>query len=456
MRSSQIRPVLVFSIVWILAVTAFPGFAQIMTEHNTVRTSYLFPGADSLPVYGYKVINEYPHDSNAFTQGLIYEHGALYESTGLYGSSSLRKVELETGTVLKIYNLDDSYFGEGITMWNNTLIQLTWLSHIGFVYIELETFQPVDSFSYSTQGWGLTHDDTCLIMSDGSSRLHYLDPQTYAEVGYVDVQADGIPVLNLNELEYAQGKIYANVWGSDSIALIEPGTGDVTEWLDLSGIMTDQHLSFQQGVLNGIAYDSENVRLFVTGKSWPALFEIEVDPMNYPPEIISSNPPSPCYIIPDSVLLLDVLARDPDPEDSLFYIWSVNGVVDTSAHDTCYLYSSSTATTDTVVVNIDDGMFYDSSTWVVIVSNPVNENLFSISANPSGSVSVFHIVLCESCDVGLQLFDISGRMISTVFTGELPAGTHSLCSGELISGIYIARLSLNGIILTLRFTVLKK
>lgn len=429
MRSNQIIRVLVSSIAWVLAVNALPGFAQTIAEQGAVQTFPSFSGADSLPVYDYTVINEYPHDSNAFTQGLIYEHDVLYEGTGLYSSSSLRKVELETGTVLKIRNLDNSYFGEGITMWNDTIIQLTWQNQIGFVYIELDTFQLVDSFSYSTEGWGLTHDDTCLIMSDGTPRLHYLDPQTYVEVGYVDVHAEGAPVTYLNELEYIQGKIYANVWYSDSIAVIEPETGDVTAWLNLSGILTDQHLCFQPNVLNGIAYDHQNVRLFVTGKLWPTLFEIEVDPINYPPEIIASSPPSPCYIITDSVLLLEVLAQDPDPEDSLFYIWSINGVVDTSAHDTCYLYSSSTVTTDTVIVKVDDGMFYDSLMWVVIVSEPgivtevpwENQTRLSLYSYPNPFSKLINIsfgIGLSAKGIGygaerveLMIYDASGKMV---------------------------------------------
>lgn len=412
----------VFIIVWISIAAALPGFTQTGLKHNHAQTSYLFSGADSLPVYGYTVINEYPHDSNAFTQGLIYEHDVFYEGTGLYSSSSLRKVELETGTVLKIRNLDNSYFGEGITMWNDTIVQLTWRNWVGFVYIELDTFQLIDSFSYSTEGWGLTHDDTCLIMSDGTPRLHYLDPQTYVEVGYVDVHAEGTPVTYLNELEYIQGKIYANVWCSDSIAIIEPQTGDVIAWLNLSGILTVQHIPFQPNVLNGIAYDHENVRLFVTGKLWPTLFEIEVDPINYPPEIIASSPPSPCNIITDSVLLLEVSAQDPDPEDSLFYIWSINGVVDTSVHDTCYLYSSSTVTTDTVMVKVDDGMFYDSLMWVVIVSNSgvvtelpwENQTRLSLYSYPNPfrkRINLRFQIPSSKSQAAISIYDASGRMV---------------------------------------------
>lgn len=408
---------LVFIIAGIFIGGVLPTLAQIDKEECVPQAFHLFPGADSLPVYGYTIINEFDHDSNAFTQGLIFEHDVLYEGTGLYGSSSLRKVELQTGTVLKIRNLDNSYFGEGITMWNDTIIQLTWRNYIGFVYIEQDTFQLIDSFSYSTEGWGLTHDDTCLIMSDGTPRIHYLDPHTYVEVGYIDVNAEGTPVTHLNELECIQGKIYANVWYCDSIAIIEPQTGDVTGWLNLSGILTEQ-----PNVLNGIAYDRQDVRLFVTGKLWPTLFEIEVDPINYPPEIIASSPPSPCYIITDSVLLLEVLAQDPDPEDSLLYIWSIDGVVDTSAHDTCYLYSSSMVTIDTIMVRVDDGMFYDSLMWVVVVSNSgvvtelpwENQTRLSLYSYPnpfSKRTEIKFQIPSSKHQAAISICDASGRVV---------------------------------------------
>jgi glutamine cyclotransferase len=452
---------LVFIIAGIFIVGVLPTLAQIDKEECVPQAFHLFPGADSLPVYGYTIINEFDHDSSAFTQGLIYEHDALYEGTGLFGSSSLRKVELETGTILKIRNLDNSYFGEGITMWNDTIIQLTWQNHIGFVYIELDTFQLIDSFFYSTEGWGLTHDDTCLIMSDGTPRLHYLDPHTFDEVGYIDVNAEGTPVTHLNELEYIQGKIYANVWYCDSIAIIEPQTGDVTGWLNLAGILTDHDISLQANVLNGIAYDHQDVRLFVTGKLWPTLFEIEVDPINYPPEIIASSPPSPCYIITDSVLLLEVLAQDPDPEDSLLYIWSIDGVVDTSAHDTCYLYSSSTVTIDTIMVRVDDGMFYDSLMWVVVVSNAgvvtelpwENQTGLSLCSypNPFTTQCVVKIQDPESKNqMKLNIYDASGRVVRsfndlTNYHSPIEIywdGTDNF-GNEITPGVYFMRLQID-------------
>ena len=408
---------------WIFSVIiVVPLIAQVISDHENIRSSQLFFDQDSLPVYGYTVVNNFPHDSNAFTQGLVYENNSLYEGTGLYAASTLRKVDLASGTVLKIYYLDNNYFGEGITMWYDTIIQITWREYTGYVYIEQDTFELVDSFSYTTEGWGLTHDDTCLIMSDGTSRIYYLDPHTYVEVGYIDVEAEGIPVDNLNELEYIQGKIYANVWYCDSIAIIDPGTGYVEAWLDMTGILADP-----PNVLNGIAYDRENVRLFVTGKLWPTLFEIEVDPLNYPPEIIASSPGSPCYINIDSLLLLTVMVQDPDPQDSLVLTWSINGVIDTTAHDTCYTYSSSAATTDTVVCRVDDGMFADSTEWIIVVSDPgvINETanhitrskmFLSCDPNPFYQMTDirWQITAGTNEDYHIKIYDASGKAVKSI------------------------------------------
>lgn len=227
-------------------------------------------------VDGYEVVHVYPHDAKAFTQGLIYVDGHLYESTGLEGRSSLRMVDLTTGQVLQKHDVPAEYFAEGLTDWGSNLIQLTWRANKGFVYDRF-SFSLVRSFPYKGEGWGLTHDATQLIMSDGTAYLRFLDPKTFRETGRVRVTDEaGRGVESLNELEYIHGEIYANIWQTDKIARISPRTGKVVGWIDLSGIIDKQELRGEGAVLNGIAYDSRGDRIFVTGKLWPKLFEIRV------------------------------------------------------------------------------------------------------------------------------------------------------------------------------------
>jgi glutamine cyclotransferase len=224
--------------------------------------------------YTFHVVHSYPHDSRAFTQGLIIRDGVLYESTGLNGRSTLRKVRLETGEVLQQVPVSRAYFAEGLTDWDGRLIQLTWTTHVGFVY-DLSTLRRESTFSYTGEGWGLTHDAHTLIMSDGTSRLRRLTPDTFREVGTIDVRDAGRPVQNLNELEFVRGEIYANVWQTDRICRIDPSTGRVTGWIDLAGLLSPAERPGTD-VLNGIAYDAAHDRLFVTGKNWPRLFEIQL------------------------------------------------------------------------------------------------------------------------------------------------------------------------------------
>jgi glutamine cyclotransferase len=226
------------------------------------------------PVYGYTVVNSYPHDPGAFTQGLIFRDGVLYESTGLNGQSSLRKVRVETGEVLQRIAVDGRYFAEGMTDWGNRLIQLTYTTKIGFVY-DISSFALQRTFDYTGQGWGLTHDRKRLIMSDGTSALRFLDPETLRETGRVTVRDGSRAIDNLNELEWIKGEVFANVWLTDRIAIIAPESGRVTAWLDLTGIRGPVRAGTDD-VLNGIAYDAARDRLFVTGKLWPRLFEIRI------------------------------------------------------------------------------------------------------------------------------------------------------------------------------------
>ncbi len=227
-------------------------------------------------LYTYEIVNVYPHDKNAFTQGLIFDNGTLYESTGLYGYSTLRRVELATGNILQLYNLSNQFFGEGITIFDDKIIQLTWRSNKGFVY-DKHTFELLQDFNYPTEGWGITHNGSLLIMSDGTATLYFLDPETFGKVGQIEVY-DAAPVTELNELEYINGEIYANIWKKEKIAVINPQTGQVKGWINLKGIQ-DAEDRDTENVLNGIAYDTKEDRLFVTGKRWSQLFEINLIPL---------------------------------------------------------------------------------------------------------------------------------------------------------------------------------
>jgi glutamine cyclotransferase len=251
--------------------------ALIYSRYRSKPAEMALPSS-GLPVYTYKLVNTYPHDPGAFTQGLVFENGFLYESTGIEGESTLRKVELETGMVVKVHRLPDELFGEGITIFGERIVQLTYTSRVGFVY-DRATFELLREFAYPTQGWGITHDGTHLIMSDGTSELHFLDPESLEEVGTIQVHADGIPVEGLNELEFVRGEILANVRPTHRIARISPSTGEVTGWIDLKWLRSSQDPGGKWGILNGIAYDSQNDRLFITGKHWPKIFEIDVMPL---------------------------------------------------------------------------------------------------------------------------------------------------------------------------------
>ena len=226
------------------------------------------------PQQRYSVVQTFPHDPTAFTQGLEYFGGYLYEGTGLYGRSSIRKENLETGHVIERQSVPSQYFGEGITIWKADLIELTWRAQIGIVY-DRASLAPRRTFSYEGEGWGLTHDSHSLIMSDGTAELRFLNPATFAEQRRVTVTDGGVPVRDLNELEYVKGQIYANVWQTQLIARIAPDTGRVLGYINLEGLLSPAERNGVD-VLNGIAYDAEHDRLFVTGKLWPKLFEIRL------------------------------------------------------------------------------------------------------------------------------------------------------------------------------------
>ncbi|MBN2271098.1 MAG: glutaminyl-peptide cyclotransferase [Sedimentisphaerales bacterium] len=232
------------------------------------------PSSDAAPALSYKIIATYPHDTSAFTQGLVYDDAFLYESTGGYGQSSLRKVDLESGEILQSIRLPDQIFAEGITLLGQRIYLLTWKSNRIFVYNK-ETFALMEESPYPAQGWGLTHNGKNLIASDGTATLRFLDPNTLAIVSQTQVHQDGRGVGGLNELEYINGKVYANIWLTDRIAVIQPDTGAVTAWVDMIGLLPDRQRAAAD-VLNGIACDTERNRLFVTGKLWPKLFHVEL------------------------------------------------------------------------------------------------------------------------------------------------------------------------------------
>ena len=234
--------------------------------------------AATAPVGGYTVVKAYPHDTNAFTEGLFYRDGFIFESTGLAGRSFIRKWNLETGVSEQERIVESRYFGEGIVDWKNRLYELTWTNEIGFIY-DIDTFERVGEFSYPGEGWALTRDDKRLMMSDGTSFIRFLDPETLKETGRIEVTDHGVPVRNLNELEWVKGELLANIWQTTRIARIDVKTGEVIGWVELKGLLKEAGVTGDRDdVLNGIAYDAAGDRLFVTGKLWPKLFEIKLAP----------------------------------------------------------------------------------------------------------------------------------------------------------------------------------
>lgn len=267
MKSTKLMGVLIAIFLASMAFISMPHWAE---ERETNFTEQ-----DTAPAYGYKIINIYPHDKAAYTQGLVYDGQDLYESTGLYGNSTVRQVELETGRILKLYRMPAKYFGEGLTIWKNQLIQLTWKSMMGFVYNKSD-FKQIGDFYYDREGWGITNDSQRLIMSDGSDTLYFINPDTFSDEGSIKVKNRGKSVYQLNELEFINGKVFANVYFDNRIAIISPETGAITGWIDLQALASREKNSSKVDVLNGIAYNAKKNTLLVTGKFWPELFEIEI------------------------------------------------------------------------------------------------------------------------------------------------------------------------------------
>jgi glutamine cyclotransferase len=255
---------------WYARAVFLPPFALLLFVPACAGTQ-----ATDTAAAGVEVVARYPHDRSAYTQGLIWHDGALYEGPGLVGESSLRRVALETGATQKRVDLAGERFGEGIAAIGNRIYQLTWKAGVAFVY-DVETFALQDSMTYSGEGWGLTYDGTHLIMSDGTDRLRFLDPADFSEVRTLQVRDDGAPLTSLNELEFVDGEVWANVYQSDYLVRIDPVTGAVNGWVDLRDLLRREDRAGGVDVLNGIAWDAQGRRLFVTGKRWPWLFEIRV------------------------------------------------------------------------------------------------------------------------------------------------------------------------------------
>jgi len=263
----------------LLVAIAILGCGCSQTQHADTSRFTSTPGiaqkTSQAPILNVKLVRAYPHDPQAFTQGLEYYRGYLYESTGIAGQSTLRKVALQTGQVIQKISIPSPYFGEGLTIFHGKIYQLTWLSKKGFIY-DLRSFRQIGEFPYDTEGWGLTHDDRSLIMSDGTNKIRYIDPVSFAVTRTIELYAQGQAVVNLNELEYIKGEIFANIWHFPRVTRIDARSGQLVAWIDLSAVVAKEPHN-AEAVLNGIAYDQAEDRLFVTGKNWSKLFEIKVE-----------------------------------------------------------------------------------------------------------------------------------------------------------------------------------
>src|SRR5947209_3689981 len=259
----------------LIASLASPGGATQTATNMNAATANANTAAGQAPTYTYEVVNTFPHDPADYTQGLIFHDGALIESTGLEGRSTLRRVELQTGRVLQKADVPRFYFAEGMTLFGGKIYQLTWKAEKGFIY-DPQTFQKTGEFTYTGEGWGLTHDADSLILSDGTNQIRFIDTDNYKVKRTISVLDEGRPLEEINELEYVHGEIFANVWHDDRIARIDPQTGRINGWVDMTGLLKPGEATDEEAVLNGIAYDEQGDRLFVTGKLWPKLFEIRL------------------------------------------------------------------------------------------------------------------------------------------------------------------------------------
>jgi len=279
-RGNRSRVLLIAVGVLLVAVAVLVGLSSMRSSSGVAPSG---PAGPAPPPTGdgrarqvsYETVNSYPHDPTSFTQGLLWRDGGFYESTGMYGHSKLRRLEFPSGKVLKEVSLTDDLFGEGLALVDTRLVQLTWTTHRGFTY-DIQSFKKLEEFHYDTEGWGLTYDGANLILSDGSSDLFYLDPHSFKVIKKLPVTMNGRPITELNELEFIDGEIWSNVWQTDLILRVDPATGRVASFLNMKDLLAPSDRTGTEDVLNGIAYDADKKRIFVTGKRWPRIFEIRI------------------------------------------------------------------------------------------------------------------------------------------------------------------------------------
>jgi glutamine cyclotransferase len=369
------------------------------------------------PVYGYEVVNSFPHDTKAFTQGLILHDGNLYESTGLYGSSSLRQVKLTTGEVLRKIDVPAQYFAEGMTIFQGQIFQLTWQSQTGFIY-DPATFNQIGQFYYPGEGWGLTHDAQHLIMSDGTSQIRFLDPVTFQLVRSISVFSNGSPLTQINELEYINGEIYANIWQTNWIVRIDPESGAVLGWIDLTGLLPP---GTSADVLNGIAYEPVSGHLLVTGKFWPWLFEIKMVG-NAAPVAASQSVSTP----EDTARGISLSGSDADGDALIFQVVTVptHGTLGGSAPNLVYTPAANYNGSDSFTFIADDGLAVSSLATVSISISPVNDA--PMAAPDTYSASVNTPLLIAAPGILTNDTDVDGDPLSAFLVSGPSHGTLTL------------------------------
>jgi glutaminyl-peptide cyclotransferase len=371
------------------------------------------------PVQGYAVINSYPHDTSAYTEGLVLYGDHLYESTGLNGASTLRDVDVTTGTVRTQVDLSSEYFGEGMTIFQGKIFQLTWQSQVGFIY-DPATFARIGQFAYSGEGWGLTHDDQYLIMSDGTNRIRFLDPVTFDVVRSVDVFNDGTPLTNINELEYINGEIYANIWLTDWVVRIDPWTGAILGWIDFRGLLP---AGMSGEVFNGIAYEPQSGHLLVTGKFWPLLFEVAVVSTSNQAPVANDQSLTTAEDVARDVTLTGSDA-DGDPLSYTILTMPAHGTLSGAAPQLTYHPTANYSGADSFTFSVNDGQASSAAATIALDVTPVNDapvadgDAYTVDANTTLSVQAPGVLANDS--------DVDGDALSAALESGPSHGSLSL------------------------------